>query len=111
MEQGAQTAIISPRQQLSYNKAGLGQILTIDPAEATSWQDGFIVFRYTTLTSAVAEINRYRPGKIILMSETLGQKTVSGRFQIERIDEVLTWIERATGASQRALPGGIVLLS
>ncbi len=111
VEQGARTATLGPRQQLSYNDAGLEPMLTIDPAEATSWQDGFIVFRYTPLSAAVAEINRYRPGKVILLNATRGQKTVSGRFRIERIDEVLAWIERATGVSSQSLPGGIVLLS
>ncbi len=108
---GAQTTTIGAGRQLSYDETGIRQAVTIDPAEATSWQDGFIVFRYTPLSVAVTEINRYRSGKVILLNAAIGQKAISGRFRIERIDEVLAWIERAAGGSARSLPGGIVLLS
>ena len=111
VEQREQVATIGAGQQLNYDGTGLGQALTVDTGEATSWQDGFIVFRYTPLSAAIAEINRYRLGKVILLTAALGRKTVSGRFRIERTDEILVWIERATGASSRSLPGGIVLLS
>jgi transmembrane sensor len=111
VEQGEQVVTIGAGQQLNYDGTGLGQALTVDTGEATSWQEGFIVFRYTPLSAAIAEINRYRPGKVILLTAGLGRKTVSGRFRIERTGEILVWIERATGASSRSLPGGIVLLS
>src|SRR5262249_28283785 len=93
VEKGTQAISIGEGQQVAYDRNGLGPVMGIDVAEATSWQDGFIVFRYTPLSLAVAEINRYRPGKVVVLSETLGRKTVSGRFKIERIEEVLTWIE------------------
>jgi transmembrane sensor len=48
---------------------------------------------------------------VMVLNAALGQKTVSGRFRIERTDEILGWIERATGATSRALPGGIILFS
>ncbi|MDE1172141.1 MAG: FecR domain-containing protein [Parvibaculaceae bacterium] len=111
VEQGAQVAMIGAGQQLSYDGSGLGRVLATNLAEATSWQDGFIVFRYTPLSAAVAEVNRYRPGRVILLDEALGRKTVSGRFRIDRIDEVLVWIGQVAGARSRSLPGGVVLLS
>jgi transmembrane sensor len=111
VEQGAQTTMVPHEHQLSYDEAGLGQALTVDPGEATSWQNGFIVFRSTPLAAVVDEINRYRSGKVILINAALGQKAISGRFRIERADEILGWIERAAGARSRSLPGGIVLLS
>ncbi len=111
VEHGARTEPVGAGRQLSYDETGLGRLITVDPREVTSWQDGFIVFRYTPLTVVVDEINRYRPGKVMVLDTALGQKTISGRFRIERSDEILVWIERATGASSRSLPGGIILLS
>lgn len=111
IEHSAQVEPVGAGRQISYDETGFGQLATIDPREVTSWQDGFIVFRYTPLSAAVAEINRYRPGKIMVIGTALGQKAISGRFRIERSDEILVWIERATGATSRSLPGGIVLLS
>jgi transmembrane sensor len=108
---GDRSEEVREARQVIYDGNGLSAVAAVDPGEATSWQDGFIVFRGTSLSDAVAEINRYRPGRVMVLNAALGRKTVSGRFRTTRIDEILGWIERATGASSRALPGGIILLS
>ncbi len=111
VNQGTATAEIGPRQQISYGRGGLGEIVTIDPDVASAWQQGVVVFRAMPLVHVVEEINRYRPGKVFLLDTKLGQSPVSGRFQIAHIDEVLTRIQLAFGVKMRSLPAGIVLLS
>jgi transmembrane sensor len=111
VELGVQKATVSASQQLRYDRAGLGQAATINAAEASAWQDGVLIFRFTPLSDVVTEINRYRPGRVILLNATLGTKTVNGRFLIQRIDEILVWIEQVLGATPRSLPGGVLLLS
>ena len=111
VEQGAQTATIGASRRLRYNRDGLGEAAIINPADASAWQDGVLIFRFTPLGDVIAEINRYRPGRVILSNEALGAKTINGRFKIERIDEILVWIEQVLGATGRSLPGGIILLS
>ncbi|RTL72986.1 MAG: DUF4880 domain-containing protein [Hyphomicrobiales bacterium] len=108
---GGRDITVGAGQQVGFGPGGLGAPMARDPAEVASWQDGFIVFRATPLSSAVAEINRYRRGKVMVLSNSLARKTISGRFRIDRTEEILGWIERVTGASSRTLPGGIVLLS
>ncbi|MDI4236713.1 FecR domain-containing protein [Bradyrhizobium sp. Arg237L] len=108
---GGRSEPVQAGQRVLYDNTGLRPVAAVDRHEATSWHDGFIVFRATPLADAVAEINRYRPGRVMVLNTTLGQKTVSGRFRIERTNEILGWIERATGATSRVLPGGIILLS
>jgi transmembrane sensor len=111
VEQGAQKTRVEAGYQLRYTDRGLGPAVAIDLAEATSWQDGVLIFRLTPLSEVIAEINRYRPGKVILLNAALASKPVNGRFRIQRIDEVLGWIEQAFGARPRSLPGGVVVLS
>lgn len=111
VESVARAASIGPRQQIRYDAAGLRPALTIDPAEAAAWHDGILIFHFTPLAQVIAEINRYRPGRVILMNAALAQSPVNGRFSIRRTDEVLLWIEQAFGAKPLVLPGGIVLLS
>ncbi|MGO4713195.1 FecR family protein [Bradyrhizobium sp. 2TAF24] len=111
VERRAQTATIGAGRQIRYDAAGLGEALPIDPVEAAAWQNGVLIFRFTPLSDVVAEINRYRHGRVILLSAALAAKPVNGRFQISRIDEALGWIGQAVGARSRALPGGVVLLS
>jgi transmembrane sensor len=111
VQQGEHTALLTAGSQLTYDARGLGKSVPVDTAEATAWQSGFIVFRSAPLSAAVAEINRYRPGRVVLLNAELARTPVSGRFRIDRIEEVLAWLEEVTDAHTRSLPGGIVLLS
>jgi len=106
---GAET--VHRGEQLVHDERGLRVAQVGDLPDTTSWQDGYIIFRRTALSDAVVEINRYRPGRVMVLNAALGRKAVSGRFRTENMNEVLGWIERATGANARTLPGGIVLLS
>lgn len=73
VEQGMQAAILNAKRQIRYDGAGLQSVVSIDPVEAAAWQDGVLVFRFTPLSDVVTEINRYRPGKVILMNAALGE--------------------------------------
>src|SRR5262249_37901959 len=79
VQQGKEAADVHPGQQIRYDSAGLQQITAVDPNETAAWQDGVLIFRFTPLSEVVAEINRYRPGKVILMNEALGPNPVNGR--------------------------------
>lgn len=111
VEQRAHAAAIGPGQQVRYDDAGLGRVVTVDPELVTAWQQGVLIFRLTPLADVVAEINRYRPGKVILLDSALGRKRISGRFRIDHMDEILLRLDQAFGAKSRSLPGGIILLS
>jgi transmembrane sensor len=111
IELGAQAATLGAGRQLRYDRRGLRPAIAVNPAEASAWQDGVLIFRSAPLTDVILEINRYRPGRVILLNAALGAKTINGRFKIARIDEILTWIEQVVGATPRSLPGGILLLT
>jgi transmembrane sensor len=85
-------------------------LTSIDPAVVTAWKDGVLVFHETRLSEAIAEINRYRPGRIILTNAALGHRLFNARFRIKDVDGVTAQIQQVFGASATALPGGIVLL-
>jgi transmembrane sensor len=59
----------------------------------------------------VEEINRYRPGKLILRNAELGRRLVQAQFSIATLDDVGRMISSAYGARITKLPGNIVLLS
>ncbi|MGX9429327.1 MULTISPECIES: FecR family protein [Bradyrhizobium] len=111
IERGADVVALRPGQRVRYDLAGLSEIAAVDPQLASEWQRGIVEFRGTPLVEAVEEINRYRPGRIILMNAALGQKQLSGRFRIDQMNEALLGLGRAFGAKLQRLPGGIVLLS
>ncbi len=111
IERGTDVAELRPGQRVSYDLTGLGQIAAVDSEAASEWQRGIVEFRDTPLANAIEEINRYRPGRIILMNEALSQKQLSGRFRIDQMNQILEQLQRAFSAKLQQLPGGIVLLS
>lgn len=97
-------------QQVSYDDQGLGQVVTTDAAITTAWRDGVLVFENTPLLAVIEEVNRYRSGHIILVDSALGQKLVTARFEIKRLDKVMNQICNVFSVPVRTLPGGIVLV-
>lgn len=110
IEKGADSMTLGSGQQTRYDGDGLGRAMTIDSDIVSAWQRGIIVFRAVPLAEVVEEINRYRPGKIVLIDRELGTKPVSGRFRVDQMDEILNRLKQAFNARIRTLPGGIVLL-
>jgi transmembrane sensor len=111
IELKAEVANLRSGQRVRYDASGLGPIASVDPIAASEWQHGIVEFQGTPLVEAVEEINRYRPGRIILMSTALGQKQLSGRFRIDQMDKVLLQLQHGFNARLMRLPAGIVLIS
>lgn len=102
---------LQARQQIAYSNDGLGTVASVDPEVVTAWRRGFLLFQDTPLVEAVAEINRYRRGRIVLMNAALGQRLINARMRIDQIDEIVAKLSTAFGASVTSLPGGLVVLS
>lgn len=105
------TVSLDPEQQVNYGDDGIGRVIGIDPSVVLAWQQGLLIFRMTPLVHVIQELNRYRPGRIVLLNAGLERSPVNGRFRIDRPDEALVQIERAFGVHRRSLPGGLVLLT
>ncbi len=106
----ADAKVIGAGQQIRYDRNGLGSVVSADVELVTAWQQGVLIFRLTPLSEVVEEINRYRPGRVIVLDAELARKTVSGRFRTDHMDEILVRLDQALGIKSRSLPGGVVLL-
>jgi transmembrane sensor len=111
VQHSGQSARIGKGQQLSYTRAGIAPPVSVDPTQVTAWQSGLLIFRDRPLAAVVEEVNRYRPGKIIIVNADLRQRAVNGDFEIRKLDSFVTQVEQLFGAHARSLPGGLVLLS
>lgn len=99
-------------QQVAYDDQGLSSIAAADVEEVTGWQRGVLLFRSKSLGYVVDEINRYRPGRIILIGQALKNRPVAfASFHLDHLDEVVPQMEALYGATAHYLPAGIVLLS
>lgn len=108
---GAQQVRLDEGRQLRYGAAtGLGAVASVDTAPVSAWRRGQLVFNQVPLAEVVAEVNRYRHGRLVLTSEALGRSKVQASFSIDRLDDVAFLVRDVYGAELTQLPGGIVLL-
>jgi transmembrane sensor len=110
VSQGARSVGLGQGQRVVYDSSGVGDITRIDPAVAGAWHDGLILCRNTPLSEFVTELNRYRSGRIVLVSSDVGRLSISGRFSTTDPDQALVQIQKAFGVRIRNLPGGLALV-
>lgn len=108
--QGSQMAL-EAGQQLIYTARQQGQPSVVDPTVVMAWRKQMLVFNDAPLATVIDEINRYRPGMIVLMNQQLGQRKVQVRFNLDQLANVAQLIRDAYGVTITELPGGVVLVS
>jgi transmembrane sensor len=111
VEQDGLTSPLGARQQISYGDRGIGAVTMINPDNVTAWRQGRLVFEGTPVSQVIAEVNRYRRGRIVLMNEEIGQRLLTARLPTTESDKIVTQIVQIFGAKARTLPGGIVILT
>lgn len=105
------SAVLSTAQQADFGNGQFGQVVPADIEMTMAWRRRVLIFDGQSLSQVVEEINRYRPGKIILANDTLAARKVQARFSLNQLADVAALIQDAYGAKVTSLPGGIVILS
>ncbi|CAB3960109.1 hypothetical protein LMG7053_06159 [Achromobacter ruhlandii] len=102
---------LTAAQQVVLGAGGASGPRRVDPEQVTAWRRGVLQFNNVPLAQVVDEINRYRPGRIVLVSDRLAGSLVQARFSLDQLADAALLIRDAYGAQVTSLPGGIVLLS
>jgi transmembrane sensor len=108
---GGAACMLEAQQQVAYDARGLDRPSSVEPSAVTAWQHGLLVFRSEPLARVIDEVNRYRPGRIIVVNEALARRRVVASFRLDRLDDVVVRIHDVFGARVTTLPGGVVLLT
>lgn len=107
-----ETRTVRPMEQLRYDDTVLGEVTAgADPAVATAWRSGTLIFNNMPMRQVVAELNRYRPGRIYLMNQTLAARPLSGTYDVRRLDDFFDQAEVALAVRVTRLPAGVIILS
>ncbi|GGA31885.1 FecR family protein [Dyella nitratireducens] len=106
-----QTAVLKTAQRAEFGNGSVGQVMPADLEVTMAWRRRVLIFDGQSLADVVREINRYRPGKIILANDDLAARKVQARFSLNQLADVAALIQDAYGAKVTSLPGGIVILS
>jgi transmembrane sensor len=111
VERDGLTSPLGARQQVSYGDQGITAVTAIDPDYVTAWRQGRLVFEGTPVSQVIAEVNRYRHGRIVLMNQEIGRRLLTARLPTTETDKIVTQIVQIFGAKTRTLPGGIIILT
>ena len=111
VEHPAGTRELGARQQTVYDGKSVSGVALVGGANLAAWRKGALVFTETRLSDVLDEINRYRPGRVLLMNTAARDRPVTGSFYIASLDLALAQLQHAFDLQARALPGGVIVLS
>ncbi|MFT3965379.1 MAG: FecR domain-containing protein [Sphingobium sp.] len=92
-------AVLSPGRQIRYEASGLSPIASVDVGQAEAWRRGRLLFDAAPLGDVVAELNRYRHGRIIVADARLARRRVSAVFNGRDVNSAIVTIAGELGAS------------
>lgn len=98
-------------QAVSFDETAAAPVEKVDAQARTAWRQGQVIFRQRPLAEVLASLDRYRPGTILLLDSALGQRPVTGAFDIDDTDKALAAIEKVLGLHVRRVTPYLVLIS
>jgi transmembrane sensor len=105
----SRSAEIAAGEAISYSPGGLGRARKADLATLTAWRRGELIFDGRPLGDVVAEMDRYRRGRILILDEAIRRLPVTGNFEIADADAFFESIQLALPVSVTVMPGLTVI--
>ncbi|WP_426993761.1 FecR family protein [Methylomonas sp. CM2] len=104
----AQAVRAMQRTEFKQGRLQAPQHLTND--DSLAWRRRQVVFQQQPLSEVLAEVNRYRAGRIVAVSSELGGRIVSGVFNLGDPQAIVDALQATLNAQAAHLPGDWVLL-
>lgn len=92
--EGLEKVTLGAGQTVGARADGLGPKQNVDVDKMLAWEQGRLVFELTPLSQVLEQVERYRPGIIMVRDPRLGALKVSGTFQLDHLDEGLATLEK-----------------
>ena len=102
--------VLAAGQQARLTHSGISGPMPFDVTAVTAWVRGQFVFYDTPLVEVIAELNRYRTGRIVIADGGLEALRVSGVFKTDDPDAALDVISDTLGVRATRLTDYLVLL-
>ena len=107
----AHRVVLTRNQQVRYVPGELpGVVSDTAPNAQVAWRNGFIDIRNRPLADALAEIDRYHPGRIVLLADSQTLQPVTARLSIASVDNGLDALVSTQGLSVTRLTDYLVLV-
>lgn len=102
--------VLGAGEALRYAASGRARRLAADVDALTAWRRGKLVFADRPLRSVVAELDRYRPGAIVLLDAKIADERFSGVISLADTDRALAAIESTLGVDVIQVTAYLTLL-
>ena len=99
-----------PGESAHYQGTNLISFQAVDVDKTLAWRNGQMVFVQQSLNEVVEQINRYRPGLLIIRDEQLKKRAVTAVFSVEQLDEAIKALEQTLGIHAIRLTNYLILL-
>lgn len=107
---GQAERLVREGESISFEKGASSDIRKAEADTGTAWRQGRLVFEDRPLGQVIADVNRYRPGRIYITDEALLKLSVSGIFNIREPDNILKVIQQTLPVRITELTSYLVLL-
>lgn len=94
---GTQSLVIEPGETVDYDDGGIGAAETIAIEDEMAWHEGRFIFNNARLADVLAQLERYRNGRIVLIGSALGERRVSGNIPLDDTDQALSALQASVG--------------
>ncbi|QZN96620.1 FecR family protein [Symbiopectobacterium purcellii] len=103
--------LLKPGQQVWFSASGTHAPVSVNVADEMAWREGRYVFYRARLADVVREVERYRPGRILIPSSALANQTVTGSFLLVDSEAALASLQASVGFQMRKVTERLVILS
>ena len=102
---------VTAGEALRYTEAGrFGAVVALDAGRALAWRQGRVVLVDRPLPDALAELERYHPGRIVLLADARLAAPVSGIIDLDRLDEGIAALAATHGLTAHRLTPYLTVL-
>ncbi len=108
---GGASLTVSEGQQLRYGAGGVGRVTPADPSLAQAWRRDRLVFHDSPLIDVVADLERFRHGRILITDDRIAGLPVTAVINTRNTDAALAAIADALPVRVRRVTDFLVLLS
>lgn len=110
LPQRGENVELVPGEAISATARGLQPVTRNQTSDALAWLEGRIIFEDKPLRAVMNELGRYYPAPIILTTERIAGKVVSGNYRLSDPQGNIRSLAAAVGARVTRLPGGSLIL-
>lgn len=106
-----QPTIIKPGQQVAFSPQGVAAPASVNVEDAMAWQGGRYIFYRARLGDVMRELERYRPGRVVISYSTLADQRVTGSFSLDDTDKALDSLQASIGFRMRKVTNYLVIIT